>query len=100
MGADPSTVAQMIPGFKNEIGYFTQKFPYLAGFDVVLIDSVSQGNHIAIDPLTEQPQVRYTLIDSDKKRFRKALKEGVEMLFKQGAKKVFIPSWSSPPPEI
>lgn len=92
MGDDPSVIAQIIPGFGKEIGAFIKKFPYLGGFGVMLVDSVTQKNHIAIDPLTEEPQIRYTLIDSDKNRFRKALKKGVKMLFKQGAKKVFIPS--------
>lgn len=92
MGDEPAVIAQIIPGFGKEIGQFIRNFPYLGGFGVMLVDSVSPKNHIAIDPLTEKPQVRYTLIENDKKRFRKALKKGIKMLFKQGAKKVFIPS--------
>jgi choline dehydrogenase-like flavoprotein len=92
MGDEPSVIAQIIPGFGKEIGEFIKKFSYLGGFGVMLIDSVSNNNHIAIDPLTEKIQVRYELTENDKKRFRKALKKAIEILFDQGAKKVFIPS--------
>tara|TARA_R110002050_G_scaffold8396_1_gene30780 strand:- start:7037 stop:9136 length:2100 start_codon:yes stop_codon:yes gene_type:complete len=92
MGDEPSVIAQIIPGFGKEIGEFIKKFPYLGGFGVMLVDSVTQKNHIAIDPLTEEPQIRYQLIESDKNRFRQALKKGIKMLFDQGARKVFIPS--------
>lgn len=92
MGSEPSVVAQIIPGFGTEIAKVIKNYAYLGGFDVRLIDSVSKKNHIAINPLTEEPQIRYQLIESDKNRFRQALKKGIKMLFDQGAKKVFIPS--------
>ena len=87
MGDVPSFLSLIHPGSGMEILKMVQNFRKLGGFGVMLVDSVHWQNRI-----DDEGQVHYQLSESDKERMRKALLRGVNLLFDQGAKRVFIPS--------
>ncbi len=91
MSADPSFIASIHPGTKEHIAHDLMYFQNIGGFGVMLVDSVSDNNHVFIDS-NNQIQVDYKLSKEDMKRFRKAILEGIKIMFEQGALEVFIPS--------
>lgn len=93
MGDVPSFIALIHPGTGEQILHAVKNFKNLGGFGVMLIDTPDNNNRVFIDSVTHKMEVEYTLSFQDKDRLRKALKSGVAMLFKQGAKSVFIPSY-------
>ncbi len=91
MSADPSFIASIHPGTKEHIAQNLACFLYVGGFGVMLVDSVSNDNRVFVDS-NGQVQVDYNLSKADMKRFRKAILEGIKILFERGALEVFIPS--------
>jgi len=92
MSALPSFMASVNPGSGKEILDQIKQYETMGGFGVMLVDTVNPSNRVYIDPESNLVEVSYTLSPSDKKRFRKAIIEGVKILFKQGAQYNFIPS--------
>lgn len=92
MSSTPTFIAMTHPGSGHQLIDLIRHTKYLGGFGVMLIDSVSQENCIFIDPHTNQVQIKYILSEDDKKRFRKGLMRGLEILFEQGSYEVHIPS--------
>src|SRR5262249_10578506 len=58
---------------------------------VMLIDTPSPQNRVVLDENAE-PQVEYTLSDADKARFRRGVAQAVRIMFRAGAKQVFLPT--------
>jgi choline dehydrogenase-like flavoprotein len=63
----------------------------LGGFGVMLIDTPSPNNRVRLNGDGE-PEVDYTLSDVDKARFRRGVAEAVRIMFRAGAKQVYIPT--------
>ena len=63
----------------------------LAGFGVMLIDTPSPRNRVVLNE-TGEPEVEYTLSDADKVRFRRGVAQAVRIMFRAGAKQVFLPT--------
>ena len=91
MSADPVYVALMSPGPAMDTFDMVRNFHYLAGFGVMLIDSVSPRNRLFLDR-AGKVHIQYLLSDADKARFRKGIAEAVRVMFLAGAKKVYLPS--------
>lgn len=68
------------------------KFKQLAGFGVMLVDSVDQANRVEWNPKEQKSIIHYRLNNDDKKRLRFAAQKGVEIMFAAGAKEVIITS--------
>lgn len=92
MFAEPSFIPIINFGSGKQILDSIRDIRYLGGFGVMLIDTPNIDNRVYIDPITDKVQVDYILQEHDKKRFKKALKYGLEILFDQGAYEVFLPS--------
>ena len=71
---------EMIKGFRN-----------LAGFGVMLVDTPQSSNRLLLDANGE-PQIDYTLSGPDKLRFAEGISEAVRIMFKAGAKEVYLPT--------
>lgn len=91
MSADPVYVALMSPGSAMHTFDMARNFHNLAGFGVMLIDSVSPRNRLFLDK-AGNVHIQYVLSDTDKVRFRKGIAEAVRVMFLAGAKKVYLPS--------
>src|SRR5439155_23495417 len=63
----------------------------LGGFGVMLIDTPSPQNRVVLDRNGE-PEIEYTLSDPDKARFRRGIAQAVRIMFRAGAKQVFLPT--------
>lgn len=90
MGDVPSFIALIHPGTGHEILHTIKRFKNIGGFGAMLVDSVDPENRIILENGTLK--VHYRLPEKDKERLRHALARGVEILFAQGARNVFIPS--------
>ncbi len=91
MSADPAYVALMSPGSAMHTFEMVRNFHNLAGFGVMLVDSVSRRNRLFLDG-AGNVHIQYLLSDADKARFRKGIAEAVRAMFLAGAKKVYLPS--------
>ena len=63
----------------------------LGGFGVMLIDTPAPHNRVVLDGNGE-PQIEYTLSGADKVRFRRGVAQAVRIMFRAGAKQVFLPT--------
>lgn len=91
MGGLPSYGAVLIPGSGRQVYDVLSEFNLSAGFGVMLVDTVSDGNRITLDA-EGNPVVTYALSEADKQRFRIGAALAVRMMFLAGAKTVIIPS--------
>lgn len=91
MAAEPLYAALMSPGPAMYTFHVLQSYPHLAGFGVMLIDTVSLQNSLTLDA-EGNPQIAYTLSEEDKQRFREGVAEAVRVMFLSGAKKVYLPT--------
>jgi choline dehydrogenase-like flavoprotein len=91
MSASPAYAALMSPGPAMHSLQMVRSYENLAGFGVMLIDSVCPDNRIVLDANGE-PRIRYVLSESDKSRFREGVAEAVRMMFLAGATKVYLPT--------
>jgi len=69
-----------------------RQFGRIAGFGVLLVDSVDRRNRVRWDRASEKVVIRYSLGDADRERLRTAVRRGVEIMFATGAKEVLLPS--------
>lgn len=90
MDGSPEYLAVMTQGDSHAIFSTVSKFNHMAGFGVMLIDSVSMDNHVVIKK--EKVEVHYTMSESDKERMISGIKKAAQIMFRAGAKKVIIPS--------
>ena len=91
MSAEPLYGAIMAMGPARFSFDMLTSYRHLGGFGVMLIDTPAPGNRVVLDAQGE-PQVEYTLSDADKARFREGVAEAVRIMFRAGAKKVFVPT--------
>jgi choline dehydrogenase-like flavoprotein len=67
-------------------------FRKLAGFGVMLVDTVNPKNRVEWDAARGRKKIFYRLSEADKERMRKAAQIGVEIMFAAGARRVLLPS--------
>ncbi len=91
MSAEPLYGAIMAMGPAKYSLDMIQMYRKLGGFGVMLIDTPSPDNRVVLDKDGE-PTVQYTLSESDKVRFRRGVAQAVEIMFRAGAKEVFLPT--------
>ena len=91
MSAGPEYVAMMVPGTGRHVFDVVSRYRYLAGFGVMLIDTPSKDNRIALDA-SGRPEIYYDISAGDRQRFRTAVAEAVRIMFKAGAQRVVVPS--------
>jgi hypothetical protein len=91
MAAQPLYAALMSPGSAIYTFHILQSYAHLAGFGVMLVDTVSPRNRLTLDS-KGNPQIAYTLSGQDKQRFREGIGHAIRMMFLAGAKKVYLPT--------
>jgi len=91
MTAAPAYAALMSPGPAMHVLGMVRSYKSLAGFGVMLIDTVSPENRLTLDENGEAI-IRYQLSGSDKKRFSEGVAEAVRMMFLAGATEVYLPT--------
>jgi hypothetical protein len=91
MADQPLYAAIMSPGPPLHSYEMIKAFRDLAGFGVMLVDTPQAANRIRLDE-DGQPVVDYTLSASDKQRFAEGIDEAVQVMFKAGAKEVYLPT--------
>jgi choline dehydrogenase-like flavoprotein len=91
MSAGPEYAAMMVPGTGRHVFNVVSRYRYLAGFGVMLIDTPSQHNRVALDS-AGKPEIHYEISARDRQRLRAAIAEGIRIMFKAGAQRVIVPS--------
>ena len=91
MADQPLYAALMSPGPALHTLEMIESFRDLAGFGVMLIDTAQPDNRLVIDK-SGSTQIDYTLSESDKKRFSAGIAEAIRIMFKAGAKEVYLPT--------
>jgi len=91
MSAEPSYAAVMSPGSALHGFEMVKAFPNLAGFGVMLVDTVTESNRLRLDA-QGQVEIDYVLSADDKNRLAKATAEAVRVMFLGGAKEVYVPT--------
>jgi len=91
MADQPLYAALMSPGPALHSLEMIEAFRDLAGFGVMLIDTPQPENRIVLDE-SGAPQIDYTLSESDKRRFAEGIAEAIRVMFKSGAKQVYLPT--------
>lgn len=91
MADQPLYAAIMSPGPALHSYEMIKAFRDLAGFGVMLIDTPQSENRIRLDE-KGGPEIDYTLSDADKRRFAEGVAEAVRIMFKAGAKEVYLPT--------
>ena len=92
MFGHPVYGASIVPGFGAEHFETMRQYRKMAGFGVMLVDSVSRNNRVRHDPLHRRSSISYRLSDADKSRFRYAASRAIEVMLAAGAKLAFLPS--------
>lgn len=91
MAADPAYAAIMSPGPALHSYEMVKAFRDLGGFGVMLIDTPEPENRLSLDE-NGMPEITYTLTEDDKRRFRQGIVEAIRIMFKAGAKGVYLPT--------
>lgn len=91
MSAEPLYAAVMSPGPPKHSFEMLMAYRKLAGFGVMLVDTASPENRVRLDPDGE-PVIEYTLSEADKRRFRHGVAVAARVMFRAGAKKVYLPT--------
>jgi choline dehydrogenase-like flavoprotein len=91
MADQPLYAAIMSPGPALHSYQMIKAFRDLAGFGVMLIDTPQASNRILLD---EQgaPEIDYALSDPDRRRFAEGVADAIRIMFKAGAKEVYLPT--------
>jgi hypothetical protein len=66
-------------------------FSRLGGFGVMLIDTPRDENRVRLNDL-DDPEIDYTLSEADRRRFAFGVAQAVRILFKAGARRVWVPT--------
>lgn len=91
MADQPLYAAIMSPGPALHSFEMVKSFRNLAGFGVMLIDTPQPDNRVVLDE-RGNPDIDYTLSDSDKARFAEGIAEAIRVMFKAGATEVYVPT--------
>jgi choline dehydrogenase-like flavoprotein len=91
MADQPLYAAIMSPGPATHSLEMVRSFRKLAGFGVMLIDTPQPQNRITLDA-DGKPQIDYILSDADKQRFAEGIEEAIRVMFKGGAREVYLPT--------
>jgi choline dehydrogenase-like flavoprotein len=91
MADQPLYAALMSPGPALHSFEMIKAFRDLAGFGVMLIDTPQPGNRVLLDE-SGAPQIDYTLSAADKQRFAEGIAQAIRVMFKAGAKEVYLPT--------
>lgn len=91
MADQPLYAAIMSPGSALHTYEMVKSFRDLAGFGVMLVDTPQSTNRVLLDE-DGVPQIDYTLSDADKQRFAEGIAEAIRIMFKAGAKEVYLPT--------
>ena len=91
MADQPLYAALMSPGPALHTLEMIEAFRDLAGFGVMLIDTPQANNRVVLDE-NGGPEIDYTLSEPDKKRFTEGIAEAIYVMFKAGAKEVYLPT--------
>ena len=91
MADQPVYAAIMSPGPALHSYKMIKAFRDLAGFGVMLIDTTQSTNRVLLDE-DGAPAIDYTLSDPDKQRFAEGIAEAIRIMFKAGAKEVYLPT--------
>lgn len=91
MADQPLYAALMSPGPALHTLEMIEAFRDLAGFGVMLIDTPQANNRVVLDE-NGGPEIDYTLSEPDKKRFTEGIAEAIHVMFKAGAKEVYLPT--------
>lgn len=91
MSAEPLYAGIMAMGPAKYSLEMIMSYRNLGGFGLMLIDTPSPNNRVRLNADGE-PEVEYTLSDADKARFRQGVAEAVRIMFRAGAKQVFLPT--------
>lgn len=91
MTADVSYTAMMLPGNRDQIFDLAKNVSHMGGFGVLLIDKPQNTNKLKIDS-KGQPVIDYSISSEDTHRFAKALADAVRIMFRAGARKVYLPT--------
>jgi choline dehydrogenase-like flavoprotein len=69
-----------------------RQFDRIAGFGVMLVDSVQSANRVEWHAPSGTHRIHYRLAEADKDRLRFAARTGVEIMLAAGAREVLLPS--------
>jgi choline dehydrogenase-like flavoprotein len=88
----PVNAAVAIPRIGKDHFETMLRYRNLAGFGVMLVDSVEASNRVTWNPTMKKAEIVYRLSEGDKSRLRFAARTGVEIMFGAGAEEVFLTS--------
>jgi choline dehydrogenase-like flavoprotein len=91
MADQPLYAAIMSPGPALHSYEMVKAFRDLAGFGVMLIDTPQADNRILLDE-RGAPEIHYRLSETDKRRFTEGVGQAIRIMFKAGAKEVYLPT--------
>jgi choline dehydrogenase-like flavoprotein len=86
----------VIPGIGEEHFDVLRQMPKLAGFGVMLVDSVDDANRVEWSASDGKPRIHYQPAAGDRDRLRIAAQRAVEVMFAGGAKSVHLPTNDRP----
>ncbi len=92
MFGHPAYGAAVMPSFGPEHFEMMRLYRRLAGFGVMLVDSVAERNRVTWDVKKRRPKIDYQLADQDKQRMRFAAQKAIEVMFAAGAKEAMLAS--------
>lgn len=84
--------AVVMPNFGTDHFDRMLKYREIAGFGVMLVDTVDPENRVKWDAGVGRSRIRYKLGPGDKARMRTAARTGIEIMFAAGAREVLLPS--------
>lgn len=82
----------LIPGVGPDHFEVMRRYTQMAGFGVMLIDSVDRHNRVEWSAARDRTLIHYRMREPDKQRLRVAAEKGVEIMFAAGAREVLLPS--------
>lgn len=88
----PIDAAIALPGFGAEHFDFMHAYDRLGGFGSMLVDTPSDYNRVSWNESARAPDIRYRLVNDDKRRLRYAAARMVEIMFAAGAREAMLTS--------
>jgi choline dehydrogenase-like flavoprotein len=85
----------VLPGIANHHFDLMRQLDRLAGFGVMLVDTVSARNRVEWHAPTSTPRISYHLSKSDRERLRFAARTGIEIMLAAGAREALLCSTES-----
>jgi len=92
MFGHPVYGAALLPGFGSAHYEMLVNYRRIAGFGVMLIDTVNQNNRVEWSRLDRKTHIHYAIGEEDSQRLRFAAERAVEIMFAAGAREVVIPA--------